>query len=334
MLDSGAHVNVLPEHIYRSLQKKPRWHHTKIKLTAYDGGSIPVKGKCIARVSNGSNKSYSLQFIVVPTKSTPLLALETCEKLNLLNRVSKVEVDQRYSDILTHYKDAFGDIGCLSGYYHININPAVKPVVHPARRVPFALKNKLKAELNRMVSLEVIEKVDHPTDWVNSIVIVEKANGDIRICLDPKDLNRAIKREFSQLPTAEEIMSQMARAKIFTKLDASAGYWQVKLDNESSDLLAFNTFFGRYKFKRLPFGVHCASEVFSKRVSEIIDGLEGVAHIQDDIIIWGANREVHDNNLRKVLERIKLSGLKLNRNKCSFGIHEIKYVGQILTDKG
>ena len=79
--------------------------------------------------------------------------------------------------------------------------------MHPARRVPFALEEKLKAELNRMVSLGVIEKVDKPTDWVNSIVIVEKSNGDIRLCLDPKDLNRAVKREFSQMPTAEEIMS-------------------------------------------------------------------------------------------------------------------------------
>ena len=107
MLDSGAQVNALPEHIYRSLQKKPRLHHTKIKLTAYDGGSIPVKMKCIAWVSNGSNKSYPVQFIVVPTKSTPLLGLETCEKLNLIKRVSKVGVDESYSDILTHYKNVF-----------------------------------------------------------------------------------------------------------------------------------------------------------------------------------------------------------------------------------
>ena len=196
------------------------------------------------------------------------------------------------------------------------------------------MKDKLKTELNRMVSLGIIEKVDKPTDWVNSIVIVEKSNGDICICLDPKDLNRAVKREFSQMPTAEEITSQMSGATIFSKLDASAGYWQVKVDEASSDLLAFNTPFGRYKFKRLPFGVHCGSEVFSKRIAEILDGLEGVAHIQDDIIVWGTDQANHDYNLGKVMERIKVSGLKMNKRKCEFGIHEIKYVGHIFSDKG
>lgn len=94
------------------------------------------------------------------------------------------------------------------------------------------------------------------------------------------------------MPTAEEIMSQMSGASVFSKLDANAGYWQVKVDGASSDLLTFNTLFGRFKFKRLPFGVHCASEVFSKLISEILDGLEGVAHIQDDIIVCGTDQRI------------------------------------------
>ena len=121
--------------------------------------------------------------------------------------------------------DVFGELGCLPGEYHINIDETVKPVVHPPRRVPFALCHKWKAELERLVSLNVIEKVDHPTDWVNSIVLVEKSDGSIHICLDPKDLNKAFKREFTQLPTPEEIMSMMAGAIRFSKIDASSGYW-------------------------------------------------------------------------------------------------------------
>ena len=152
--------------------------------------------------------------------------------------------------------DVFGELGCLPGEYHINIDETVKPVVHPPRRVPFALLHNMKAELERLVSLNVIEKVDHPTDWVKSIVLVEKSDGSICICLDPKDLNKAIKCEFTQLSTPEEIMSMMARATRFSKIDASSGYWQIALDRESLNLLAFNMPFGRYKFKRLPFGVH------------------------------------------------------------------------------
>ena len=147
---------------------------------------------------------------------------------------------------------------------------------------------------------------------------------NIRICLDPKS---AIKREYSQMPTAEEIMSQMSGAK----LDASAGYWQMKVDKPSSDLLAFNTPFGRYKFKRLPFGVHCASEVFSKRISEVFDGLEGAAHIQDDLIVWAEDEDQHASRLNSVLDRIKASGLKLNRSECVFGVDEIIYVGHIFS---
>ena len=111
-----------------------------------------------------------------------------------------------------------------SGACPVNINETVKPVVHPLRRVPFALRHKLKAELERLVSLNVIEKMDHPTDWVNSIVLVEIGDDSIRVCLDPKDLNKAIKREIIQLLTPEEIMSMMAGATKFAKTDTSSGY--------------------------------------------------------------------------------------------------------------
>ncbi len=100
----------------------------------------------------------------------------------------------------------------------------VAPVVHACRKVPFALREKLKEELARMEKLDVIKRIDEPTDWVSSLVIVLKKNGSLRICLDPRDLNRAIKREHFKLPTREEIMSQFAGAKWFSKLDASSGF--------------------------------------------------------------------------------------------------------------
>lgn len=136
--------------------------------------------------------------------------------------------------IVQEFSDVFVGLGCLPGEYSIQVDPSVKPVVHPCRKVPFAIQDKLKDELDRMEQLEVICKEDNPTQWVSSMVVVEKKNGKLRICLDPRDLNCAIQREHYKLPTREEIMPKFKNAKYFSKLDASSGFWQMKLDSDSS----------------------------------------------------------------------------------------------------
>ena len=80
-------------------------------------------------------------------------------------------------------------------------------------------------------------------------------------------------------------MAEMCNAEYFSKLDASSGYWQIKVNEQSSKLLAFMTPRGRYKFNRLPFGIHSAGEIFQSEVAQIINGIEGTANLQDDIII-------------------------------------------------
>ena len=172
-----------------------------------------------------------------------------------------------------------------------------------------------------MVDLDIIEPVDKPTDWVNGLVILEKPNGKLRICIDPRPLTRVIKKEHLHLPTAEELFSQMSGAKYFSKLDASSGYWQIKVDRESSNLLTVGTTIGRFRFKRLPYGIHSASEVFQKTVSSIISDIQGSANSQDDIVISGKILAEHDNRLRKVLLKVRESGLKLDMNKCQFRLY-------------
>ena len=142
--------------------------------------------------------------------------------------------------------------------------------------------NRLREELSRLEQLKVIQKVDHPTVWVNSLTIIEKLNRELRLCLDPKDLNKTIKRHHYKMPTPETVFAKMSGATVFSKLDASNGYWQIAVDLESSDLLTFNTPFGRYNFLRVPFGIKSASEVFQKAIAEIVEGLEGVQNMQDD----------------------------------------------------
>ena len=178
-----------------------------------------------------------------------------------------------------------------------------------------------------------IEKVDQPTDWVCSMVTVIKPH-KTRICLDPRNLNEAIKREHFLLPTIEEVTARMANAKVFSVLDAKSGFCQIPLDESSSLLCTFNTPDGRYKFKRLPFGIKSAPEVFQKHMKQLLEGLDGVDVIMDDILIWGEDILQHDERLIKLLHGLRAIGLKLNKDKCKIGLTEIPYIGHLLSEKG
>ena len=331
-LDTGSQVNLLPKSAYLRLRQKPQLHPANVKLTAYNGTSIPVAGKCILNLLNHDHVNTPTLFIIAETNSVPIIGLSTCQKLNLVTRVMTVEC--KYSDLINEYSDCFGEIGSLSKLHHLTVDSTFTPVIQAPRKIPFALRNKLKVELDRMERLGVISKVNGPTDWVSNLVLVEKSSGQLRVCLDPRDLNKAIKRHHYQLPTAEDIIARTAGAKYFSKLDASSGYWQLLLDEQSSKLLTFHTPFGRYSFKRLPFGINCASEIFQAEVAEILEGLDGCANVQDDILVWGETKQSHDSRLREVLSRIRSSGLKLNPSKCVFGVDKITYLGHLLTADG
>ena len=278
-IDSGAQVNILPKNEFNRLHYKPILKSTRVKLTAYNGSSIPVFDKCIAKVVH-KNKPVHVLFIVADIKSPPVLGLDTSEKLSLIKRI--MAIDTELPESLAEFEDCFGELGCLPEIHHINLKPDVTPVVHPTRRIPYALRDKLRDQLQRMEKLDIIEKVSEPTDWVNSLVTVSKPNGKLRICIDPRDLNRAIKRQHFQLPSAEDLFAQMYGAKYFAKLDMSNAYWQV---------LTFNTPFGRFKFKRLPFGIHSASEICQEAIARVIEGVDNCANEQDHIIIWGHSKE-------------------------------------------
>ena len=116
-----------------------------------------------------------------------------------------------------------------------------------------------------MEHLEIIRTVDKPTSCISNLVVVEKSNKSLRICLDPKDTNKeAIKRHRYPMPTTEEVVSEMSGATVFSKSDASNACWQVKVDDESAASLTFATPFGNYQFKRLPFGIKDAGDVLQR----------------------------------------------------------------------
>lgn len=182
---------------------------------------------------------------------------------------NKVSTDTKVTpDLNTHtpvglefFPELARTTGTLPGKYNIKIDPDAKGVIHPARRQPVALKAKMVEKLNEMVRYGHIVKVNQPTEWISSMVVVTRKD-KIRICIDPSDLNKAIKREHYPMRTIEEVISSMAGAKVFSVLDAKSGFLQIELDEASFLLTIFNTPIGRFRWLGLPFGVKCTLEIF------------------------------------------------------------------------
>ena len=184
-----------------------------------------------------------------------------------------------------------------------------------------------------MENAGVVVKQTEPTDWVNSMVTVIKPE-KIRLCIDPRDLNQATKREHYPMKTIEEVVAEMPEAKLFSMLDATSGYWQMKLDEESAKLCTFNTPFRRYRFTQLPFGIKSAPEAFRKKMSQVLEDIDGAEAIVDDFLVWGRDIQEHDARLKKVVDRVKEVNLKLNPKKYQIRKEEIPYVGYLLTKDG
>ena len=185
-----------------------------------------------------------------------------------------------------------------------------------------------------MQELGVIEKVDQATEWCSGMVVVPKANGKFRICVDLTKLNKSVYRERHVLPSVEQTLAQIGGAKVFTKLEANSGFWQVGLSEDSRLLTTFIIPFGRFCFRRLPFGITLAPEFFQKGINDILNGLEGVVCMIDDVLIYGRTQAEHDRNLPAALKWIQKSGLTLNPDKCEFSKPSIRFLGQLVDPEG
>ena len=169
---------------------------------------------------------------------------------------------------------------------------------------------------------------------MNSLVCGTKANGTLRLCLDPKDLNHAIKRPHHCTPTLEDVLPKQNGAKYFSIVDARSGYWNIRLDHASSLYTTSNSPHGRYRFLRLPCGLICAQDILQKKVDETFGDLPGVTGIADNIVIYGCDFADHDTNLKAVMERARETGLRFNADKCKIRCTEIPFVGHIISSNG
>lgn len=338
-VDTGAKCNVMSQTTFKRIATniQPVEQENTPNLVAYGGSKIETKG-LVTLQCNLKGQRHSLPFFLVDQDVQPLLGFRACLDLGIVTmspHVHLVSMEKSTEQVLEEYKDLFTDeLGELPITYSMTIDPSVQPVVRPAHRIPLAMQDRVKAELDRMETLGVITPVSEPTDWVSSMVVTHKKDKqEIRLCINPKDLNTALKRPHHPMRSVEEVASQMSGATVFSVLDAKNSFWQIRLDRKSSMLTTFSTPFGRYRFLRMPFGINSASEVFQRSMEQLFSGYP-CSIIVDDIIIGGRDAAEHDANLKRVLNRARNVKLKLNPAKCKFRLDRVSYVGHVFTSEG
>ena len=283
-IDTGAQCNVMPRNTCDEAGIVTSGS-SRSKLVSYSGHEIKTIGKTDVVVLY-QDRYHVMEVQVVEGDVMPVVGLKTATELNLVKRLFTVGCKGNggpQPEILKRYQSQFSGIGTLPGEYEIKIDASITPVVHPPRRIPYMLRDKVKAELDRMARMGIITKVEQPTQSVSPIVVVKKPNGDVRICLDPVDLNKAVKRGHYPLRTVEEVAATLAEARVFSTLDATSGFYQFRLAEESTWLTTFNTPFGRFKFERLPFGLVSAPEIFQRAMTEMFEDIEKCEVIVDDL---------------------------------------------------
>ena len=192
--------------------------------------------------------------------------------------------------------------------------------------------------LTNWFSEEILHKVDisEPIEWLNSFICVKKANGKIRLCLDPTHLNKWIIRPRHSAKLVDDILHRLNGAKWFTVVDSTSSFFNHKLDEESSKLTTFGTPFGRYRYLRMPMGACLSSDIYQYKVDGHLDGIKNCTAIADDIIMYGFKDDGSDHNetVVKVMEMAKRVGMRFNPSKCQFKCQQVKFFGLILTHDG
>lgn len=343
IIDSGASCNVIDRELWESLKQadiKCKSYLTSKRVYAYGQEKpLTIAGGFSTTVRAGS-KMASTEFLVIEEKGKALLCKQTSMDLGILciNKPLNHEVYNVHMDstsILKEFPECFEGIGKLKDYQlHIPVDNTVQPVVQGLRRVPYNLREKLDKKLDELESLDIIEKVEGTSRWISPIVVVPKSNNDVRLCVDMRRANEAVCRVRYPIPTTEEILQDLNKSTVFSKLDIRMAYHQIELDDESREITTFMTHRGTYRYKRLLFGVSCAPEMYNKVIAQVLSDLEGVNSIFDDIICHGQTEEEHDMRLRALLSRLQEKGLTLNIEKCQFKMESIEFMGHKLSNKG
>ncbi|KAL9970099.1 hypothetical protein ACROYT_G022422 [Oculina patagonica] len=285
-LDSAADVNTIcQKHV-----KKHQVFTTTVRLNMWNKTNMNPLGETVLKVVNPRTSAESeVKFIVVPNGFTNLLGLKTIQELGFITINEECFISQIKTPQL-------GDLGEAT----LRIDENAQPKVLPCRKIPLAIENAVKEELDRLVEKDVLVPVTEPTEWVSQMAVVHKPSGKLRICIDPQPLNAALKREHYKLPVLDDVLPKLKDAKVFSKLDVREAYWHVRLDEESSKLTTMIT----------PFVIAgCGQTVEEAQID-------------------------NQGKLTETMKRCAEKNIVLNEDKQETGLTEITFHGHKITKDG
>ena len=223
--------------------------------------------------------------------------------------------------------------GCVM---KIHLTPGEKTPfrISTARQIPLHWKEKAEKVIQRLIGERVITRQEDPTEWCAPGFFVIKKNGDLRLVVDFTELNKYVRRPVHTFPSTQEILSGLdPESRVFAKLDATQGYHQVPLEEESSKLTTFLLPSGRFRFLRAPMGLSCSSDEFCRRSDEVVAGLPGIRKLVDDILVQAPDLKILNERIQALITRCREHNFTLSRRKLEIG-EEVEFAGQMVSRHG
>eukprot|EP00731_Ephydatia_muelleri_P030185 Em0021g708a len=248
------------------------------------------------------------------------------------------DVREKVADLLWQFQDVIAlddsDLGRTRLTSHQINTGDTQPVRQQARRLPFHQQQEVRGLLDDMLSQGIIEPSCGP--WASPIVLAKKKDGTTRFCVDFRRLNDCTRKDAQPLPRIDDTLDALGGAQYFSTLDLASGYWQVEVDSRDREKTAFVTPFGLFQFRVMPFGLCNAPATFQRLMERVLAGLHWMTCLVylDDIIIFSRSVETHVKQLKEVLERLKIAGLKIRPKKCHLLQTSVQYLGHVISAEG
>lgn len=242
------------------------------------------------------------------------------------------EVIERNRDIFSWGETDIGHVTTVKHRIEMTDNT---PFRQRHRRIPPSMFKEVRDHIQQLLTAGIIRKSKSP--FSSNVVLVRKKNGDLRMCVDYRQLNNKTKKDAYALPRIEEILDSLSGNSYFTVLDAKSGYHQIEIEESHKERTAFTVGpLGFFEYNRMPFGLSNSPATYQRLMEDCLGELNlNICFIfLDDIIIFSRTYEEHLDRLQQVFDKLRTAGLKLSPKKCNFFQERVRYVGHIVSNQG